>query len=309
MSLVIWFRILVKMLRDPKAITADIKDYYWLEMTFLIHQLGSNSPTVICCDCHSSFQDEFLKSLDSYAASTINTPTSATTPASSTPGWNWLTANLLQQACITIDSAIWECSKMVRAIEKNRVYTISSSPSTFDFYQAHDLLRHALHNTETLTAASSNLASFLSQYKALVTPPSTSTPSARTPHDDHLASIAASIQLLRSLTLRNTSNEARLRNEIGLAFNVVSQKDAKAVRTISIVTLSLLPATFVSTLFSMSFFKQPDSGYIGIWQPGWGVSGWIWVYFVIAVPLTAGTVAAWVWAHERDTWLKSWKTM
>ena len=88
---------------------------------------------------------------------------------------------------------------------------------------------------------------------------------------------------------RSVSNDARLRNEINLAFNVVNQQDTKAMRIISIVTLTFLPATFVSTLFSMSFFNFDQE--LGSWK----MSGWIWVYFVIAVPLTVMTIAVWVW--------------
>lgn len=103
------------------------------------------------------------------------------------------------------------------------------------------------------------------------------------------AELLASLQLLSNLAYRSASNDARLRNEINLAFNVVNQQDTKAVRIISIVTLTFLPATFVSTLFSMSFFNY--DGESGRWK----MSGWIWVYFVIAVPLTALTIAAWIW--------------
>lgn len=91
---------------------------------------------------------------------------------------------------------------------------------------------------------------------------------------------------------RSASNDARLRNEINLAFNVVNQQDTKAVRIISIITLTFLPATFVSTLFSMSFFNYDQQ------TRHWKMSGWIWVYFVIAVPLTALTIAAWIWGAK-----------
>lgn len=107
-----------------------------------------------------------------------------------------------------------------------------------------------------------------------------------------------SFQLIQSLSKRADSNEARLRNEIGLAFNTVSQQDAKAVRIISVVTLLFLPSTFVSTLFSMSFFSfQP--GY----QNKWGVSQKIWIYFAVAVPLTMVTVILWFKVSAILTWL------
>jgi len=108
----------------------------------------------------------------------------------------------------------------------------------------------------------------------------------------YVTDLTATLQLLSNLMHRSASNEARLRNEINLAFNVVNQQDTKAVRIISIVTLTFLPATFVSTLFSMSFFNYDQE------LRRWKMSGWIWVYFVIAVPLTALTIAAWIWGAK-----------
>lgn len=112
------------------------------------------------------------------------------------------------------------------------------------------------------------------------------------PPECYVTDLTATLQLLSNLMHRSASNEARLRNEINLAFNVVNQQDTKAVRIISIVTLTFLPATFVSTLFSMSFFNYDQE------RERWKMSGWIWVYFVIAVPLTALTIAAWIWGAK-----------
>lgn len=109
------------------------------------------------------------------------------------------------------------------------------------------------------------------------------------PRETYYQDIQATLQLLTNLIYRSASNDARLRNEINLAFNVVNQQDTKAMRIISIVTLTFLPATFVSTLFSMTFFRQPSD------QKGWGMSPMIWIYFVISVPLTGFTIALWVW--------------
>jgi Mg2+ and Co2+ transporter CorA len=108
------------------------------------------------------------------------------------------------------------------------------------------------------------------------------------PLETYYQDLAATLQLLSNLSQRSASNEARLRNEINLAFNVVNQQDTKAMRIISIVTLTFLPSTFVSTLFSMTFFRQPSD------QQPWGVSPQLWIYFVISVPLTAVTLALWV---------------
>jgi hypothetical protein len=107
--------------------------------------------------------------------------------------------------------------------------------------------------------------------------------------------------MMHSLALRSTATRDRLLNEIQLAFNVVSQFDSHAsvaigratqydsysMRLIALLTLTFLPATFVSALFSMSFFNyDPDSG--------WIVSESIWLYFAIAGPLTGISLMLWL---------------
>jgi hypothetical protein len=58
------------------------------------------------------------------------------------------------------------------------------------------------------------------------------------------------------------------------------------MKTISILTLVFLPATFISALFSMSFFNF-DSDY------GWQMSDRFWIYWDVAIPVTALTVGSW----------------
>jgi hypothetical protein len=70
--------------------------------------------------------------------------------------------------------------------------------------------------------------------------------------------------LLTSYHLRSQALEARLKNEIGLAFHIAAQhesvlaqqiaqsakEDSRAMKTISVLGLVFLPGTFVSVSFS-----------------------------------------------------------
>jgi Mg2+ and Co2+ transporter CorA len=69
-----------------------------------------------------------------------------------------------------------------------------------------------------------------------------------------------------------------------------SHLEALAMKSISIVTMLFLPATFVATFFSMSVFD---------WQASTGdfVSDRIWIYFAITIPLTALVFAIWRFWH------------
>ncbi|ROV89600.1 hypothetical protein VMCG_09923 [Cytospora schulzeri] len=63
--------------------------------------------------------------------------------------------------------------------------------------------------------------------------------------------------------------------------------DSKQMRSIAVLTMIFLPATFVTSLFSMSFFDlgpEPENG---------KVSPWIWLYVVVTAGFTGVTVSAW----------------
>ncbi|KAF2998830.1 hypothetical protein E8E13_002480 [Curvularia kusanoi] len=109
-------------------------------------------------------------------------------------------------------------------------------------------------------------------------------------------------QLIRNLKLRSQANQERLQSEIALAYNRIAQRDSKvmleisaatksdskAMKTVALVTMVFLPATFTSAVFSMSFFNfSPETG-------NWTVSREFWVYWVVAIPLTGLTLLFWL---------------
>lgn len=67
-----------------------------------------------------------------------------------------------------------------------------------------------------------------------------------------------------------------------------SRRDSSSMKTIAVLTLVFLPATSLASIFSMSMFN---------WQARPGdvvVSGYVWIYFAFAVPLTLTILAAWL---------------
>jgi Mg2+ and Co2+ transporter CorA len=71
--------------------------------------------------------------------------------------------------------------------------------------------------------------------------------------------------------------------------------DARSMKTIAILTMVLLPATTVASIFSMNLFD---------WFAVKGdriASKWLWIYWVITIPLTALILLAWwVWNRQGD---------
>ncbi|KAI9672642.1 MAG: hypothetical protein M1831_000077 [Alyxoria varia] len=181
----------------------------------------------------------------------------------------------------------------------------------------HEGARHAIHATETLTLACGNL-------KALLEEQNPSNVALSIYRNINAARRVAQdlnfyYSRLCAFKARSESNLARVQNEIGLAFNVVAQRDTKItlelsrnatqdsriMRQISFVTLIFLPGTAVSTLFSTSFFNfSPPSpannnsntsnepnNQTGVWQ----VSDKFWIFWVITIPLTLATYMTWQW--------------
>ncbi|RXW21855.1 hypothetical protein EST38_g3992 [Candolleomyces aberdarensis] len=68
-----------------------------------------------------------------------------------------------------------------------------------------------------------------------------------------------------------------------------TQKDSSAMITIAALTLVFLPATFISSIFSMSFFDFQDS------NKSVSIANNIWLYPAVAIPFTIIVIFAWNW--------------
>ena len=68
--------------------------------------------------------------------------------------------------------------------------------------------------------------------------------------------------------------------------------DARSMRTIAIMTIVLLPGTAVASVFSMGMFNWNSEGGDHI------ASKWLWIYFVVTVPLTVLILGVW-WEWNR----------
>jgi hypothetical protein len=108
-------------------------------------------------------------------------------------------------------------------------------------------------------------------------------------------------QMVYSMHCRCTSYQERMRNEIQLVFNVMAQNEARAsvaiakatkadseaMKATSFIALVFLPPTFVSAIFSTSFFQfGDDSG-------SWHVSNQFWLYWAVVLPVTFGCLFLW----------------
>jgi hypothetical protein len=97
--------------------------------------------------------------------------------------------------------------------------------------------------------------------------------------------------LLSILYNRIVQHDARITIEVAKA----SKRDSTAMKTIAILTLVYLPATFVSSIFSTSIFDFQN------WSSGQDVAskGW-WVFLLTAGILTMLTAGIWFWWTRND---------
>jgi Mg2+ and Co2+ transporter CorA len=125
-------------------------------------------------------------------------------------------------------------------------------PPPLNFPNLHDIARHIFHANETLEVARHTLQSLIDEQARF-----------RAEHADlmntngnrgtwiHTAQRAHFVaKQLHSLMTRSQSLSERLRNEINLAFNLVSQKDSAMMKTVAVVSMVYLPGTFISVCSS-----------------------------------------------------------
>lgn len=97
-----------------------------------------------------------------------------------------------------------------------------------------------------------------------------------------------------------------------------SKRDSTAMKYISLLGALFLPATFLSSVFGMTFFNFQDNGASIVYVAANGtspdpstlanlsgggsvVSPLLWIYFVVTIPITAIIVLSWyLWDRRRE---------
>ncbi|KAJ0285605.1 hypothetical protein COL940_003450 [Colletotrichum noveboracense] len=205
----------------------------------------------------------------------------------------WIYTRILEKVVTLQDAAVWSVRDTVRNTEKERDGPTKPKPAP-DYRHLHETARHAIHVSETLELAVKAARQILVQHGTIKADWSGAQPDAAWKRAWNHANgrLLFFEDMLSSLQERSASNKARLLNEIALAFNMVAQfdsgvsvdigraaqRDSEAMKTVAFLTLLFLPATFVSAVFSTTFFEF-DSG-----SGEWLMSDKFWVYWVVAIP-------------------------
>ncbi|TDZ34958.1 Vegetative incompatibility protein HET-E-1 [Colletotrichum spinosum] len=178
----------------------------------------------------------------------------------------WIYVRILEKVVTLQDAAVWSVRDIVRRTEKGRDHdaeqerqaSIKSKPAP-DYRHLHETARHAIHVSETLALAVKAAGRILAQHDTFKADSGNAQPDAawRKAWQHTNGRLRFFEGMISSLLERSDSNKARLFNEIGLAFNMVSQfdsgisvdisratqKDSEAMKTVAFLTLLFLPAT------------------------------------------------------------------
>ncbi|KAI8930739.1 hypothetical protein NX059_012347 [Plenodomus lindquistii] len=259
----------------------------WYEMGFFASWKSAGQLTLICFDLPTKSQSLIQSMMESHIVDASN-PYSIFLPVSD---------ELLR----LYDDSVWSIRNHISQWEAKRT-------TETDYSRLHEIARHGVHVNETLSVAVRSLNAMGQHHRELHASVDIATSKGKCYGWDGISSrLAFQLQFLENLMQRSSANNARIQNEIALAFNAASQRDSKiqvrigeearreasAMKAIAVVTMTFLPATFVSTLFGTNFFAlEPRKGEDGV---VFAVSNQFWVYWAISAPMTLVTLALWFW--------------
>ncbi|KAG8623515.1 hypothetical protein KVT40_008491 [Elsinoe batatas] len=254
-------------------------------------------------------------------------------------------ALILDQLVKEFDDSVWSWRKWVREFEKGRklgiknlasddnnesttkdkesATAVARSPDP-DYERMHEVARHIIHCTEMLATAINVVKSVIEEHNIFLEDNEDIMKDAKWDSRNVSKDLRMRKSFLEGFHLRSKALEERLKNEVNLAFAIVSQHDSKvsvqiaeaaqsdsaSTKTIQFLGLIFLPSTFICSLFSTSFFTlQPAIDIDGTQGPTnnlgpdkiptyWMMSERFWIYWAFALPLTAFTVLIWsIWQN------------
>ncbi|KAI4783436.1 hypothetical protein E4T52_01638 [Aureobasidium sp. EXF-3400] len=332
-----YFRLIVKILEAPEAHgqppisnAPSQKDYKWHEMGFVSFSSDSRS-TMLCFDVPPEVIQDLQTTLYP-STEQLGGPFGLHIPLLEE------LVKLYDRSVWAMAKKVREIEKkklQQRLAEsgRRRSSTTSSLPSTLpslpndsakpkglartaeDFEYLFEISRHIAHSVETTQIATEVVERMKIACESLNLAHWNTILTMRAQKLNFLQS------MFRGLSARSISNEKRLTSEQVLVSNGISwmeaglrakvnkdmsffsseialatRADGAAMKTIALVTLTFLPATFVTALLGMNFFtvdSDPQGGHLTSTKD-------LWIYFVIAVPLTTAVLCFWWWWQNKE---------
>jgi hypothetical protein len=155
----------------------------------------------------------------------------------------------------------WTLRRAGRRTKDNKKVTNGRHETeAVDFTGLHNISKHCTFLNEAVDASIATVETMIlhvNQAQRHISSPPTKLQTAL------LSSLIYRQNAFRSTQLRLRSLEKRMANVISLSFNLVTQQDSRimqddsnAMKAIAVLTLIFLPATGISSVFSMPFFEE-----------------------------------------------------
>ncbi|KAH8719558.1 hypothetical protein GQ44DRAFT_775259 [Phaeosphaeriaceae sp. PMI808] len=285
--------------------------YKWFEMLFL-SRWEPNSCVMLCINTPRDMLLDLKTALSSNPVKPdFRDPFSLYSP-------------LMDEVVKLYDRSVWAIRDVLRPIEKKREK--EKSHINVDFSQLQEILRHSIHVGEVLAVGVATTTELRKCRKKLMPrlPRTKATDSGNQDEASKNEQVAKGemegkydwgndplnyhfgfqTQMMQNTKFRQQSNQDRLNSEITLAYNMITQQDSKvikgdskAMKTVALLTMVFLPATFTSAIFSMTFFNFTPATNDA---PGkWTMSNKIYMFWLIAGGLTVLTILVWfLWQYR-----------
>ncbi|KAF3225404.1 hypothetical protein TWF106_002543 [Orbilia oligospora] len=329
-----WFRFLVKQLfeKPGKEFPQDY-DYSWDKLGFFTTWKKSGRKCMLCLDCPDDLVKGMRKSLDTASPDHFIVDPYAFHQVAIRGIVNLYDKSIwrIRDVVRTVEKA-GSVERINSGLSTNIGASLQTRPKarkpTVDYDHLHEAARHVIHSTETLQVSTQLLEQIILRHKDrlnwLGNIPEEEKVCMRQVGDN----LVFYYGMIHAFKCRSESMQARHQNEIQLvriltnsqdrstyeagksneelqAFNTVAQYhshvaaiDSAAMKVIAALTAAFLPATFVSAIFSMSFFNNGGdngtsaggAGGAGGGDEGWSLSDKFWIYWAFAVPLTVATI-------------------
>ncbi|KFY34265.1 hypothetical protein V494_06920 [Pseudogymnoascus sp. VKM F-4513 (FW-928)] len=254
-----WFRILTKTVVEPdERKLYGGKSYLWYEMAFFVLWSRSGTARVLCIGTPPQMRVRIQQELQTRPSLNLDDPFA-------------ILRQILDEVVRMCDDDTWRVARMKRKARP-------------DFEELHNLSRHARHLVEVETVAIETIERMAEQQN--VNFGLLQTGLDKTYQIQAGEYMAFQLQMMRSLRSRAQATLDRLNGEVTLAYNTLASMDNRIMKSITILAMVFIPATFVAGLFSTTFFSFEENN-------GWGFSSKFWVYWVVVIPLTAAIISGW----------------
>ncbi|KAI1193698.1 hypothetical protein F5X97DRAFT_328318 [Nemania serpens] len=226
--------------------TTENYGWEWYEMLFVVTR-GSDSRLTIACfdvpkDLQLAIHSDLLQLARDKRKLMLQDPHAAM-------------AVILHQIIVAYDRSVW-------AIRDHICEWEAARPAKTDYTLLHEISRHAIHVSETLEVAARSCRALLKQRNDSSLRPANLKPIEWTETSDSLHLVA---QVVENLWSRSEANKARVQNELALAFHLAAQRDSRiqlhmsenmereavAMKNLTIVALAFLPITLVSVFAAL----------------------------------------------------------